>query len=252
MPDCLVAFGSNLGDGAAIFTETLLRLFDSGTIDALHPSELVRTRAVGGSGQRLPFLNACIRFQTKLPMQAVFEKLVDIERQLGRKRVEHWGDRIVDLDLLLCGDRQHNDDQLVVPHPRMSFRRFVLYPASQIAADMIHPPSGLAIAGLLAHLDTRPNQIALASAQQPEYRSTGQLLSDCCAAHDWDFQPVYDVQTLANVSASAKLLMYADGIDPQLFQQARQFSGPTLHLGRLDPRKAVIETEAAIQSMSRL
>ena len=71
-----------------------------------------------------------------------------IEQIFGRERRERWGARTLDLDLLLYGDRQIASPELVLPHPRMSDRAFVLLPLSEIAADWIHPSTGLAIVDL--------------------------------------------------------------------------------------------------------
>jgi 2-amino-4-hydroxy-6-hydroxymethyldihydropteridine diphosphokinase len=66
----------------------------------------------------------------------------------GRERRERWGARTLDLDLLLYGDRQIDTPELVIPHPRMCDRAFVLLPLAEIAADWIHPIAGIAIASL--------------------------------------------------------------------------------------------------------
>ncbi len=130
MPDCLVAFGSNIGDGATVFAKTRQQLESHQEMQDVVASPLVRTRPVGGSGQRPSFLNACLRLKTALPLPTIFQMLLELEQQFGRRRVEHWGDRVIDLDLLLYDDHQCHRQELVVPHPRMSFRRFVLHPAA--------------------------------------------------------------------------------------------------------------------------
>ena len=79
-----------------------------------------------------------------------------IENELGRRRIEHWGPRTIDLDLLLYDDLVLNSPELTIPHPRMAERRFVLEPAAEIAGEMRHPVVGRTIGQLLENLDSTP------------------------------------------------------------------------------------------------
>ena len=85
-----------------------------------------------------------------------------IENDLGRRRVERWGPRTIDLDLLLYDDLMLDTPDLQLPHPRMAWRRFVLEPAAEIAADMLHPVIGWTVGRLLEHLNSTPWYLALA------------------------------------------------------------------------------------------
>ncbi len=87
--------------------------------------------------------------------------LQQIERQLGRRPAERWGPRPIDLDLLLYGDMVLDTPDLVVPHPRLACRRFVLGPAAEVAGAMLHPTIRWTVARLLAHLDTSPRYVAV-------------------------------------------------------------------------------------------
>jgi 2-amino-4-hydroxy-6-hydroxymethyldihydropteridine diphosphokinase len=80
--------------------------------------------------------------------------LLGVEKFFGRERRERWGARTLDLDLLLYGDRCINTPELVLPHPHMGDRAFVLVPLAEIAADWIHPVHGVAIAELCQKLTT--------------------------------------------------------------------------------------------------
>lgn len=140
MADCLIAFGSNQGDSQQIFAEAKERLSEFAAFGDVIASQPLITKAIGSSPQGQPdYLNAAFRLTTDLEPQQLLSAMLDIEQQLGRERHERWGARKIDLDLLLYDDLVLKSEDMTVPHPRMSFRRFVLEPASEIAADMIHP-----------------------------------------------------------------------------------------------------------------
>ncbi|MFK7769718.1 MAG: 2-amino-4-hydroxy-6-hydroxymethyldihydropteridine diphosphokinase [Mariniblastus sp.] len=161
--DCLIAFGSNLGDGGQIFKQTIQLLNANQSINVVSKSELQTTRPVGGPAGQDAYLNAAIRIEASCSPSELHSQLVEIESELGRIRHERWGARRVDLDLLLYGQESILTDRLIVPHPRMSFRRFVLDPAHEIAGDMIHPVSGQSIRELVSHLDQAERLVLLVS-----------------------------------------------------------------------------------------
>jgi 7,8-dihydro-6-hydroxymethylpterin-pyrophosphokinase len=116
---------------------------------------------VGGPTGQADFVNAAAAVETSLSPHALVERLQDIEAQFGRARIERWGPRTLDLDLLLYGEEQIHDGQLVVPHPRMTFRRFVLEPAAEVASEMVHPVTGRRIGELLTHLRVAAHYVAI-------------------------------------------------------------------------------------------
>ncbi|MEX2185507.1 MAG: 2-amino-4-hydroxy-6-hydroxymethyldihydropteridine diphosphokinase [Pirellulales bacterium] len=162
MADCLIALGANLGDRAATLDAALTMIADDPQTRIVARSGLRETAAIGGPAGQQPFLNAAARIATSRDCRSVWALLAEVERRLGRVRDVRWGPRTVDLDLLLYDDVAVETLELVVPHPRMAFRRFVLAPAAEVAADMRHPTIGWTIGQLLAHLDARPNYVALA------------------------------------------------------------------------------------------
>lgn len=95
------------------------------------------------------YINACAILQTTLAPLALLDRLLQVEQQFGRVRREFWGPRILDLDLLLYGDRMIDHPRLRVPHPHMTERAFVLIPLADIASDWVYPPTGQTIATLL-------------------------------------------------------------------------------------------------------
>ncbi|MFV1964585.1 MAG: 2-amino-4-hydroxy-6-hydroxymethyldihydropteridine diphosphokinase [Pirellulaceae bacterium] len=153
--------GSNVGDRPLALRRAieLLRSHAHVTIDDI--STRHETHPIGGSCGQNAFLNAAATLKTDLPPVELLHLLQETERQIGRVRHERWGARTVDLDLLLYDQQVIATPSLVVPHPRMAFRRFVLAPAVEIAADRNHPRIGWNLRQLLEHLDSAENYVAI-------------------------------------------------------------------------------------------
>ncbi len=161
---CLIGLGSNLGDRRALLDRAVARLAAGGRFQVVARSRPIETAPVGGPPGQPPFLNAALVSETSLGPGEVLAELHQIEAELGRRRDERWAARTVDLDLLLYGDLVLDTERLVLPHPRMAFRRFVLEPAAEVAAEMVHPVIGWTIAELLDHLNTAAPYVAIAGA----------------------------------------------------------------------------------------
>ncbi|HMO13024.1 MAG TPA: 2-amino-4-hydroxy-6-hydroxymethyldihydropteridine diphosphokinase [Pirellulaceae bacterium] len=153
--DCLVAFGSNLGDRERFFHDVIDALNQHSRFQIVSHSDLYSTTPIGGVDPQHDYLNAAIRLVTNLPAIELADYLFQLEKSLGRQRKQRWEARTVDLDLLLYGQQNFESNSLVIPHPRMSYRRFVLEPACQIAAEMVHPTSQLTLGQLLEHINTK-------------------------------------------------------------------------------------------------
>jgi 2-amino-4-hydroxy-6-hydroxymethyldihydropteridine diphosphokinase len=119
------------------------------------------TTPIGGPAGQGDFLNAAARVTTSLSPAALMQHLLAVEQSLGRRREQRWGERVIDLDILLYGNERVAQADLIIPHPRMAFRRFVLQPAAEIAADMVHPEIGWSVGRLLQHLNTARPYIAV-------------------------------------------------------------------------------------------
>lgn len=165
MTRCLIALGANIGASEDQFADAMLCLEetppDGHGIAVLRRSDVFRTAAVGENAGG-EFLNAAALVETELSATALLAKLHDVEHRFGRVRTIHWGPRRLDLDLVLFGNEVISQPDLVVPHPACWYRKFVLAPADQVAAEMRHPLLGETMAQLNARLDVRPLQIAMA------------------------------------------------------------------------------------------
>lgn len=162
MPRCLIGFGSNLGDRQATLEAALGRLAQHEEVRVVARSSWRETTPVGGPTGQGAFLNGVALLETSLAPDALLALLLDIEIQLGRVRMVAWGPRTLDLDLLLFDQLVLQTPTLVVPHPRMAWRRFVLEPAVEIAAELVHPILGWTLARLLRHLNTAFPYLAIA------------------------------------------------------------------------------------------
>ncbi len=162
MAACLIALGSNLGDPRRTLSSALELLTASRGVDVVAQSRWFRTSPVGGPAGQGDFLNGAVRLETSLSPIDLLKILVRIEYKLGRVRGQRWAARTIDIDLLLYDQLVLDTPDLVVPHPRMVCRRFVLAPAAEVAADMIHPATGWTIARLLENLNATQPYVAIA------------------------------------------------------------------------------------------
>ena len=148
--EVLVAFGANLGDGEKTFHDAATAIQE--TFGAVQTSRLIRTRAIttgGGSGEEPDYWNAVLRFRAPsgwTPLE-LLHWLLALEKTLGRKRTgRHWAARTADLDLLFWdGLFLDAAPELVLPHPMIPWRDFVLGPACEIAPEWVHPLTGLTL-----------------------------------------------------------------------------------------------------------
>lgn len=150
-----VGLGANLEDRERNIRAALTKLGQTDGTTVERVSELIENPPVGMNADAPPFLNAVAQITTTLGSHALLHRLLEIEKELGRQRRRKWEPRTIDLDLLLFGDQIISSQELVVPHPLMHERRFVLEPMAQIAPDAVHPVLQMTIAGLLSDLDSR-------------------------------------------------------------------------------------------------
>jgi 2-amino-4-hydroxy-6-hydroxymethyldihydropteridine diphosphokinase len=152
-----IALGSNLesrfGDREANLREAVRRIGALGVVQAV--SSFYDTEPVGYLEQPR-FLNGALLLETDLDPRTLMRELLAVEREMGRERVGAIakGPRVIDLDLLLFGDWVLWAEELILPHPRMEERRFVLEPLTEIAPEWVHPVLGVTVRELFARLDS--------------------------------------------------------------------------------------------------
>ncbi len=193
--ECLISLGANLGDRRRHMDQAVESLAEVPGVALVTRSRWFSTAPVGGPAGQGEFFNGAVRLTTTLGPGALLAALHEIEDRLGRRRDETWGPRTIDLDLLLYGDQMIETPALVTPHPRMAFRRFVLAPAAQIAADMPHPTTGCTVGQLASRLDETPFFLAITGppgvgkttlARAAAARYGGRLTTDAGAfSEDW-------------------------------------------------------------------
>lgn len=178
MKRCLLGLGGNIGDVDRAFEECTQQLND-GTTEVTAVSSVHRTEPVGSSAGA-QYRNAAVQLETALSPAALHRRLTDIEAGFGRDRTIHWGPRALDLDLLLYGDEIIATPVLTVPHPALWYRRFVLDPLAEIAADAVHPEKQLTIRDLRERLFERPLTIGLAGGTESQRKTLIDELTERC------------------------------------------------------------------------
>ncbi len=150
--DAILALGTNLGDRAENIEEALRRLAADGAVRIVARSRLYRTAPWGDTDQDW-FVNACVGVETKLSPHALLVRCQAVENDMGRVRTRHWGPRIIDVDILAIRDMQICEPDLIVPHPLIAERAFVLVPMKDIAPEVTI--GGKTLDAMLAALDAR-------------------------------------------------------------------------------------------------
>jgi len=129
-----LGLGSNVGDRLAMLQQAVDMLGERPGIHVLRSSRVYETQPVGGPGQP-DYLNAVLELETDLTARALLDACLEVETAMGRVRDVRWGPRSIDIDLLTFGDLALEEPGLIVPHPRMHERGFVLVPLMELNAD---------------------------------------------------------------------------------------------------------------------
>ncbi|MBD3181449.1 2-amino-4-hydroxy-6-hydroxymethyldihydropteridine diphosphokinase [Candidatus Poribacteria bacterium] len=149
-----IGLGSNLGDRSVNIQNALKLLDQFQHIKVETVSSMYETEPVGYECQSW-FINSAAEIKTSLPPVELLRTLKHIELQMGREKTVRWGPRIIDLDILLYDQLYLNTSELVIPHPRMHQRAFVLVPLSEIAPSVVHPLINKAVSCLLRNLEDK-------------------------------------------------------------------------------------------------
>jgi len=152
----LIGLGSNRGDRQAALEGAITALANTPGVVIQKVSSFHETQPVGGPPGQGMFLNAAAALETTLDPFQLLHLLEEIETRFGRVRTVLWGERTLDLDLLLFGDWIIDTPRLRVPHPRFTIRRFVLEPLVEIAPAAVDPVTRRTIAQILANLGGQP------------------------------------------------------------------------------------------------
>ncbi len=133
-----IGLGSNMGDKVGNINKAIAALGKISGNKVLAVSSFYKTEPVGDIEQDW-FINAAVKIESGLTPGELLDILLKIEKELGRVRDARWGPRVIDLDILLYDDLVMDEEGLVIPHPYLQERRFVLAPLAEIAPGLIHP-----------------------------------------------------------------------------------------------------------------
>jgi 2-amino-4-hydroxy-6-hydroxymethyldihydropteridine diphosphokinase len=160
-----IGIGSNLGESVHNCDLAIRAMTADRRNRVVEVSPFYRTEPVGKKDQGW-FVNAVAALETSRSPRELLEFIQTVEHEMGRGRKEKWGPRIIDLDILFYDDQIIRAEDLVVPHPRLHERRFILTPLNDIAPDLRHPLLNQSIAEILSKLPEGEKVILLREADQ--------------------------------------------------------------------------------------
>ena len=183
-----LGLGSNIGNRAHALQEAVDRIALLPDTDVLRTSSVYESEPWGEPDQGA-FYNAVAEIRTVLEPGALLRALKDIERAMGRVPTRRYGPRLIDIDILLYGDRVVHSEQLEIPHPGLSERQFVLLPLQELAGTEVHPALQVSIATLTerapdsgriwpTNARLEPSAAAARSARRASRRRTSALRRD--------------------------------------------------------------------------
>lgn len=152
MAKVFLSLGSNIGDRKQYLDNALAQL--SNQLAEINSSHIYKTKPWGVTDQAF-FYNICLSAKTTLSPLDLLNFIKDIEETLGRRHSEKWGPREIDIDILFYNDQIITENKLVIPHPGIIERAFVLTPLAEIAADFAHPILNKTIIELANSIDAK-------------------------------------------------------------------------------------------------
>ncbi|MBD1398673.1 2-amino-4-hydroxy-6-hydroxymethyldihydropteridine diphosphokinase [Pontibacter sp. JH31] len=158
MPKVYLLLGGNLGDRNSYLSQARDRI--AAQVGPIVRSSALYETAAWGNTDQPAFLNQVVEVWAEHTPEYILFLINQIEQELGRVRQEHWGARVIDIDILFYDDLAFQTPRLTIPHPRLHLRRFTLLPLAEIAPEMTHPVLGKSIVTLLENcpdeLEVRP------------------------------------------------------------------------------------------------
>lgn len=168
-----IAIGSNQGQRLNYLQESI-NLIYSRIGDVVKVSKIYETPAWGFEGNE--FLNACICVITRLKPNDLLRRLLEIELELGRERLSNtYANRSIDLDIIFYNDQSITENHLIIPHPKLTERRFVLQPLADLIPDFIHPNYNVSISKLLKDTSDSSKIIISKTSLTPHYNQLEKL-----------------------------------------------------------------------------
>ncbi|MBS4193398.1 2-amino-4-hydroxy-6-hydroxymethyldihydropteridine diphosphokinase [Bacillus sp. FJAT-49705] len=152
--EAYIALGSNIGNRFENFKEAITSIVAAPKIKVVKTSSIYETDPVGYEEQD-QFLNMVIQVKTDLTSTELLDVCLEIEKKLGRKRGIRWGPRTIDLDILLYNQENINSEKLIVPHPRMHERAFVIIPLLEIQSGIKIPTMETPLQAVLEDIPDR-------------------------------------------------------------------------------------------------
>jgi 2-amino-4-hydroxy-6-hydroxymethyldihydropteridine diphosphokinase len=152
MKTAYIGIGSNVGESQRNCREAIDRIGALDECRIISVSSFYLTEPVGVKAQEW-YVNGAVSMSTALSAQDLLKALLQVERDMGRVRIEKWGPRVIDLDLLLYCDDLLDDELIKVPHPLMHLRKFVMAPMTELAPELIHPALGKTMAELYGEIE---------------------------------------------------------------------------------------------------
>ncbi|MGB8001503.1 MAG: 2-amino-4-hydroxy-6-hydroxymethyldihydropteridine diphosphokinase [Anaerobacillus sp.] len=149
-----VGIGSNIGDRESYIKTSLLRIQEYPGVQIADASSIYETAPVGVTEQA-PFLNMVALLETEMNAFQILEILQGIEQSLGRERDIRWGPRTIDLDILLYNHENIVAEGLVIPHPRLLQRGFVIIPLHELSSDITIPTTNKKIDSYYDHIENK-------------------------------------------------------------------------------------------------
>jgi len=231
MPSCLLALGANLGDCRQSIEAALNAVGELAGTKLVAQSRVHSTEAIGGPAGQGKFANAVAVVDTSLSAIEMLEAFLAIETNLGRQREQRWSARTIDIDLLLYEQQRVESPRLVVPHPRMSFRPFVLEPAVEVAENWLHPLLGMTLGQLHSRLKLGTDTVEIYGAAQGD--------RDWLAG--WLKQNAPQLEVVSSSSQSKLTVGFCLPDEPM------RPGGPTLRMPAGSREKSLFEVEAAVE-----